>query len=54
MDALTLLNIGLAIVNLVVALFQGWKEWHQRRHSGHPLEAALRDVALAIREQGSA
>lgn len=52
MDALTLLNIGLAVVNLAVALFQGWKEWHQRQQRGHPLEAALRDVAVAIRERG--
>lgn len=52
MDSLTLLNVALAIVNIVLALFQGWKEWHEHRQLSHPLEAALRDVALAIRERG--
>jgi hypothetical protein len=41
---LTLLNIGVALRTL-------WKEWQARQGKPHPLDAALRDVALAIRER---
>jgi len=41
---LTLLNIGLALRNI-------WKEWKARQMPApHPLTAALRDIATAIRE----
>ena len=49
MDALTLLNVALALVNLAVAAFQGWKEWQSRQAAPHPLDDRLRDIALAIR-----
>jgi hypothetical protein len=48
-DALTLLNVGLAVVNLAVGVFQFWKEWHAHREAAHPLDPALRDIAEAIR-----
>ena len=50
MDALTLLNVALAIANLAVAAFQGWKEWHSHQAPTHPLVAPLADIAAAIRE----
>lgn len=51
MDALTVLNLGLAVVNLAVAVFQGWKEWHSHLPDApHPLAPALADVAAAVRE----
>jgi hypothetical protein len=49
-DALTLLNIALALVNLTVAAFQGWKEWRTRATSPHPLAAPLYAIAAAVRE----
>jgi hypothetical protein len=50
MVALTAL---LTVINIVLAVRNLWKEWQSRRGSGpHPLEAALRDVASAIRERG--
>ena len=50
MDALTLLDVLLAVVNISVA-FQGWREWHARRQPApHPLEPALRDIAQAMRD----
>ena len=51
MDALTWLNVGLAVVNIAVALFQGWKEWHSHRQRVHPLQPVLVDIARAIRER---
>ena len=52
MDALTLLNVALAVVNLAVAGFQGWKEWRTRHAhpAPHPLLPPLLDIAQAIRE----
>jgi hypothetical protein len=50
-DALTLLNIALALANLAVAGFQGWKEWRTRAAAPHPLAASLDDIAAAIRER---
>jgi hypothetical protein len=65
MVALTAL---LTVINIVLAVRNLWKEWQSRRGSGPhhvdtrkeiamlpllvPLEAALRDVASAIRERG--
>lgn len=52
MDSLTWLNLGLAVVNFAVAIFQGWKEWHSHR-GAHPLQPVLIDIARAIRETRS-
>jgi hypothetical protein len=49
-DALTLLNIALAVINVLVAIFQAWKEWHAHQDAPHPLAPALADVAEAVRE----
>ena len=52
MDTLTILNVIMAVVNLSVAIFQGWKEWHDRQQPRpHPLEIVVRDIAAAIRER---
>jgi hypothetical protein len=48
-DALTILNVALALMNLAVAAFQGWKEWRSRQAAPHPLDDRLRDIAIAIR-----
>jgi hypothetical protein len=48
------LNVILALVNIAVALYQGWREWRTRRQpEPHPLEPALRDLAQAVREARS-
>jgi hypothetical protein len=52
-DALTVLNVVLAMANLAVAAFQGWKEWRTRHTdppAAHPLAAPLDAIAAAIRE----
>ena len=41
MDSITWLNLGLAVVNFAVAIFQGWKEWHSHR-GAHPLQPVTR------------
>jgi len=51
-DTLTVLNVIMAVVNLSVAIFQGWKEWHDRQQpQPHPLTTTLQDIAAAIRER---
>ena len=41
----------LVVLNVALALNNIWKEWQARRkrHAPHPLDAALRDIAAAIR-----
>jgi hypothetical protein len=50
-DTLTLaFNVVLTAVNIAVAVFQFWREWHTHlQPAAHPLEPALRDIAHAIR-----
>lgn len=49
-----ILALVTALVTLLLRLWDGWDRWHQRRTlpTTHPLDAALRDIAQAVRESG--
>jgi len=48
------LALALTAINIALALRTAWKEWKQRKEKPHPLDAALRDIAAAMREHHEA
>lgn len=50
--AMLALTALLTVLNIIVAGRNIWEKWHAATPAApHPLDAALRDVAVAIRER---